>query len=198
MPIVASVLVVVVAMGCAVWSPLNEQMFDVSGIGDYSMGPAPTALSQFGDDIWVMELGGFGCTLYSLVTEVHFDEAGEDVMDGPAFEVGRGGFPFRCLRWTVPFEADSTSTAFSNWIQGIRVTQPASSRWTRRIPLMPEPVGMVLNILIVSFAIVLVRMGLRRGVVYRRKCKSLCVHCAYPVGDFPVCPECGKPTEREA
>ena len=61
-----------------------------------------------------------------------------------------------------------------------------------------DTTGLVLNILIVSFAIVRVRMGLRRGVVYRRKCKSLCVHCAYPVGDFPVCPECGKPTEREA
>ena len=32
----------------------------------------------------------------------------------------------------------------------------------------------------------------------RRRRLGLCEHCKYPVGDFAVCPECGKPTGRDA
>ena len=68
----------------------------------------------------------------------------------------------------------------------------------RRIPLMPEPVGMVLNLLIYSATIVLVRFAWRRAAVARRRRKNLCIVCAYPLDDFAVCPECGQPTGREA
>ena len=69
---------------------------------------------------------------------------------------------------------------------------------SRRIPLMPEPVGMVLNVLIVSAALALPRATFLALVPYRRKRKGLCVNCAYPLGDFAICPECGNPTGREA
>ncbi|MCH8271594.1 MAG: zinc ribbon domain-containing protein [Planctomycetes bacterium] len=57
---------------------------------------------------------------------------------------------------------------------------------------MPEPVGMVLNVLVVSAAIVLVRVAWLGAVVFRRRRKGLCVKCGYPIeASAPRCPECG-------
>ena len=60
-------------------------------------------------------------------------------------------------------------------------------------------VGLVLNVLIYSAAIVLGRLAWRRAVVFRRRRKDLCVNCGYPIEPaVATCPECGNLTGGDA
>ena len=203
-PIIAFVLVVAVAMGCAVWSPVQDdgeaygptwEMFEPEPSPGRQL---PRALRQYGgSDMYGMRQGGFGFSIYIIAPEGFPEYFHIEHRKQFAVLVGRAGLPFRCLRWTFDLREGPVEPPL--WVRGIETHQangpPVNAR---RIPLMPEPIGMFLNILIVSTAIVLVRAGVRRAVVHRRRRENLCVNCAYPVGDFAVCPECGKPTESEA
>ncbi|MCH8271593.1 MAG: hypothetical protein IH985_10340 [Planctomycetes bacterium] len=158
----------------------------------------PRALRQYGGpDMYGTLMTGFGFSYYIILPDglpMDFDR--NSPRSFPV-SVGRAGIPFRCLRWTLHIRDDFGIAPL--WVRGIDVTKAIpSSPVLRIIPLMPEPVGMVLNVLIVSAAIVLPRMAWRGAVVFRRRRKGLCVKCGYPVSDFAVCPECGKLTGREA
>ena len=71
----------------------------------------------------------------------------------------------------------------------------------RTLPLRPMWPGFLYSTLVYgAFAWpVLCAPGfLRKRCRLRRRRRGLCVWCKYPVRAFAVCPECGKPTEREA
>ena len=196
-PVVAFVLVVAVAMMCSVWSPFRL-ILGAAGFAPMATEDVPKALHQRNAEItWAGETRGFGVSFYFFYVSTPGEEP--SLMD-PGFRqlfVARSGFPFRCLRWTDAPWNESYSASF--WTRGIETRRwTAHSSTNRRIPLMPEPVGMVLNVLIVSAVIVLPRLAWRNAVVFRRKRKNLCVKCAYPLGDFAACPECGNPTGCEA
>ena len=180
-PIAASVLVVAVAMVCAVWSPVQEdgpmygptwELFDPAPTPGRQL---PRALRQYaGPDMTGTLMTGFGFSFYIIFPSgLGFDLDINDPQDLPVV-VGRAGFPFRCLRWTFDLRDGPVEPPL--WVRGIEARQATQAFPFRRyIPLMPEPVGMVLNILIVSAVIVLMRAGVRGAVVFRRKRKGLCV-----------------------
>ena len=191
-PIVAFVLVVAVAMVCAVWSPVHyrgtwsrhDEPKDVS---------VPLALRRY-DTEYSFGVGstGFGVTFFYISTEfLRGDVMPYTAPPSYSFSFVRAGFPFRCLRWVHGLRVPPSES--SPWARGIETKRKTSGmKIIRRIPLMPEPVGMVLNVLIVSAAIVLPRMAWRSVVVFRRRTKGLCVKCAYPIEpSAPRCPECG-------
>ena len=204
-PIVAFFLVAAVAMGCAVWSPVHRDG-RVYGPDGGRFEPAarqlPWALRQYGGpEQWAEGYAGFGFSFYAIIPDDWMPHAigwEENLRprDYPV-TVGRAGFPFRCLRWTVHAARDHGRS--SSATRGIQMRRELDVLfYSRRIPVMPEPVGMVLNVLIVSAALALPRATFLVLVPCRRKRRNLCVKCGYPLGDFAICPECGKPTGREA
>ena len=197
MPITAFVLVVAVAMGCAVWSPIHEGSFqqNKSILRPFGMSRSLRQYNITGEtETGVAGLGiSFHVTVYKA-TAVR--ESQPDTAKFVTF-IGRSGLPIRCMRWSIP--ADDGWIDSSVFFRGVEVPSVMLPNSTaRRIPLMPEPLGMVLNVLIVSAAIVLPRLAWRHVVASRRKRKSLCSNCAYPLGGFAFCPECGNPTGRKA
>ena len=189
-PVVAFVVVVAVAMACAVWSPIYRWgvSFDSFDNRYFSI---PGIMRKYGDDgLGGIETKGWGTSYYIINYRAVVTEGDKQEIDGVTMHLGRYGFPFRCMRWRCsPYHEMGD---FSPFIIGIETSRPSAMyNRGRRIPLMPEPVGMVLNVLIYSAAIVLCRLAWRRAVVVRRRTKGLCVKCAYPTGDFAVCPECG-------
>ena len=197
-PILAFVLVVAVAMACAVWSPVRddgEPYGPVQEMFESEPSPGrqlPRALRQYGGpDLYGTVMTGFGFSFYIIFPSgLGFDLDINDPKDAPV-AVGRAGFPFPCLRWT--FDLRDRPVETSPWVRGIEARQATQALpFPRYIPVMPEPVGMVLNVLIVSAAIVLVRLAWRGAVVLRRRRKGLCVKCGYPIeASVPRCPECG-------
>lgn len=189
-PVVAFVLVVAVAMGCAVWSPLGSK--------STTLWPIPETLPSYaGQRSAAVKTNGFGISIYYIETDPGSGAFGVSRPRPPRLAVGRAGFPLRCMRWTIPYQLGSHEP--TSWEHGVSTEHASGPFMTkRRIPLMPEPVGMTLNVLIVSASIVLVCRPWRGAVVARRRRKNLCIMCAYPVGDLAICPECGKPTGRDA
>ena len=204
-PFTAFVLVVAVAIACAVWSPFNQEVVSYG----WWFRSNPYWLREIDHpSAYGSSQAGFGITFYNVWVD-HPD----DLLSWPdpyAYRVVvlRAGFPFRCLRWMDNLRGGSGQPSL--WVRGIetkraitvtglprRIPLTVVTGLPRRIPLTVEPLGMFLNILIASAAIVLARVGVRGAVVHRRRRKSLCVNCAYPVGDFAICPECGQPTGRE-
>ncbi len=182
-PLVAFVIVVAVAMACAVWSPVSTTY---KTWGYATPRKVPSSLRRYDGQYTLGLLNkGLGISQYRVVAGPPvFDQSGSSprVID---VTVVRSGLPVRCLRWTrderLGLEASSL------WARGFEIEGS-----DRRIPLMPEPVGMVLNVLIVSAAIVLVRLTWQRVVVLRRRRKNLCVKCGYPIEtSVHTCPECG-------
>ena len=190
-PIVAFVLVVAVAMGCAVWSPVHLRGV-WSGHDESQEMSVPSTLRRY-DTEYSAGLGstGFGVSFYHISTDFMPGDVKPFRAPSYSFSVCRTGFPFRCLRWVHGLRVPPSES--SPWARGIETKRKTSGmKIIRRIPLMPEPVGMVLNVLIVSAAIVLPRMAWRSVVVFRRRTKGLCVKCAYPIEpSAPRCPECG-------
>jgi hypothetical protein len=196
-PVVAFVLVVTVAMACAVWSPLLK-LGDRFDSFDNRYFEIPGIMRQYGSDgRGGVEVKGWGVSLYHINFRAMVTILGKNTtedkrkVDGVKIYVGRSGLPFRCMRWRYSLYRDMDD--FSPFVIGIETTRPSSMYGRgRRIPLMPEPVGMVLNVLIFSAVIVLVHLAWRRVVVIRRRRKNLCVKCGYPiVPSVSTCPECG-------
>lgn len=190
-PFLAFVVVVAAAMGCAVWSPVRggSTIFGYMSTSDNKL---PWALREYDSkNIAGYEWAGFGVSFHRILPARSQDAGGRAGTRPLDTNVGRAGFPFRCMRWTVAQWHGIPAPPL--WAGGIELKpRPGRLPFSRRIPLMPEPVGMVLNVLIVSAAIVLVRVGLRRAIVYRRRRKGLCVKCGYPIeASAPRCPECG-------
>ena len=197
-PVVSFVLVVAVAMGCAVWSPFRVSL-GTAGFAPMAIEDAPKALQR--DDVeitWANETCGFGVSFYFYTVGTLGIEASQNDPEFRQVLVLQSGVPFKCLRWTnVTWPGTDDASV---WVRGFETTRPsAPSSDNRRIPLMPEPVGMVLNVLIVSAAIVLPRMAWRRAVVARRRRKGLCLKCAYPIEpSVATCPECGEAYAKAA
>ena len=190
-PIVAFVLVVAVAMACAVWSPIADGFSDF-GYQSFDGAEVPRSLRRYyGEYTSGLKRAGPGLSFFHISTQKPAVDSSGAITNSIDFRVGRSGAPFKCLRWTVEDHGSIHHSA--TWARGIETKRTYSPiRFPRRIPLMPEPVGMVLNVLIVSAVIVLVRLAWQGAVVFRRRRKGLCVKCAYPIeASVPRCPECG-------
>ena len=179
-------------MACAVWSPVGK--------GSTTFGPQsaskralPRALRQYESNCTEGDATtGFGVSFYEVWIQEWTRTERYTESNYYSVIIARAGFPFRCLRWTD--DANMYSGNASRWVRGIETNQEFGA-WSRAryIPLMPEPVGMVLNVLIVSAAIVLPRMAWRRAIVFRRRRKKLCLKCGYPIEPSVTnCPECGQ------
>ena len=116
------------------------------------------------------------------------------------------GFPFRAMTIVsgdgssgLPWDDPELNNACVAADGGIDVPPWLPARFQdRRLPLRPTWPGFLYSTLMYgAFAWVLLFMpGVMRKRLRARR--GLCVECAYPLGDFPVCPECGKPTGRDA
>jgi hypothetical protein len=193
-PVVSFVLVVAVAMACAVWSPERvDNTFNP--VGTFAQNGITRSLRGHNDNYQLgKETTGFGMSIVPILAHEEFPEAGKMFRRVRLVAVGRSGFPFLCMRWTNEdvLRAGELLTMRGGfetpWSVG-----PNWSRLRRRIPLVPEPVGMALNVLIYSATIVMVRSAWRRAVVFRRRRRGLCVGCAYPIEpSVGACPECGE------
>lgn len=198
-PVVSFVLVVAVAMACAVWSPLPD-MYPYIRPQFYNEESVPEPRRRFdgayidGAGSWAFSTWGFSTTFCAVMAVPLADREMKSEVQIYTRDFAIAGFPFRCMRWSAGREREVPRS--SVWISGIETRRTFwLGQATRRIPLRPEPVGMVLNVLIYSAAIVLPRYAWRRAVVLRRKRRNLCVKCGYPMGDFAVCPESGESIE---
>ncbi len=78
---------------------------------------------------------------------------------------------------------------------GIRIDLDASGANWRELPVVPLPLGFVVNtVLYGGVALILllaIRWAWRRVVGVRRARRGTCASCGYQVGDLVACPECG-------
>ena len=107
MPVVSFVLVVAVAMACAVWSPLfgyglpwaNPAWDEVEYVLDFLPGPdLPRALRQYDgpdSDEWLSS--GFGYSFYIIYPDGWGKHVDGPPRARPSVAVGRAGLPFRCV-----------------------------------------------------------------------------------------------------
>jgi hypothetical protein len=192
-PVVSFVIVVALAMGAAVWSPLPHYSRQTYfGNSRFSVKGVPWAIRRYnGPQTSGVQLSGFAITQYSIWDG---DPTALTNFQGSwaSFMVYRTGFPFRCMRWTIDLRIGADRP--SAWVGGIETAGTFGGLdENRRIPLMPQPVGMALNVLIVSAGMVLPGMVWRRAIEIRRRRRGLCVGCAYPIEpSISACPECGR------
>ena len=116
------------------------------------------------------------------------------------------GFPFRAMTIVsgdgssgLPWDDAELKAGKVAADGGIDVPPWLPARFQdRKLPLRPMWPGFLYSTLMYgAFAWVLLFMpGVMRKRLRARR--GLCLECAYPLGDFAICPECGKPTGREA
>lgn len=195
-PVVSLILVVVMAMACAVWSPIYMRG-RWYGHREFREMSVPLSLRQYDNDFSTGVVAtGFGVSFYHLSDEGLRGGAEPYMKTTYYYQVGRAGFPFRCLRWTSGFSVPPPEV--SRWAEGIMTDYRTSvMNLPRRIPLVPEFAGLLLNVLIYCLPVHVARAGLRRAIARRRRRKGLCARCTYPVVPrADRCPECGQAYRR--
>lgn len=220
--LLGAIVNVAVAWGLAAWAP--QTVFEGDKVLE-SLPPWPTYLSENG---WPSPKTGsahasvgseFGTTV------ITFWNYRSD--NGLIYETRRFGLPFRSLQWARSgflFRPRDERMAQEIWMAdgwrwGINISDPLGSLdgrdmntvhgWPtpmgsletykrRSLPLMPVWSGFILN---TAFYAALLWMmvkvpGMERRAI--RRSRGLCPKCAYPIGESPVCTECGNPLPRRA
>jgi hypothetical protein len=112
------------------------------------------------------------------------------------------GWPARCLTYAAMYPGSQWQQRLDRWHAGISTPWKFNSSGLgiqRRLPLCPIWPGFAINtvfyagILSGGWLLFAAPLALRRR---RRSKRGLCPACAYPVGDSPVCTECGKPLAK--
>lgn len=114
-------------------------------------------------------------------------------------DVRRAGLPFRCLLAARSAGESSPANPGQDlpviaWTSGIQLSELTSvpPRWlVGTLPVRPIPSGFAADAVLYGLvAFVLVR-GPRSVLRARRRRHGLCARCGYPLGNSPVCSECG-------
>ena len=94
------------------------------------------------------------------------------------------GWPLRCVR---------SKRFFPEPRRANPIISGAIQLGSQSLPIEPIPLGFALNALFYATLLWLLTVGLfaLRGVLRLRR--GLCPKCVYPIGESPVCTECGKP-----
>ncbi len=207
-----AVVNVLVAWGCALWSPLEfgrmsfEYDVDVSRLNSippewweppYHFNPpiivTGERVSATGHGLSVVRSG----VCYLRINSYNY---------GPdrCMMSLRAGFPFRSLEAAGtydPYGGPRVRQTSIDWEWALRTPdhpleiariheQLLLFMPPRPLPLRPVPMGFVLNTAIyaIAAALYVLQIGARRAMRRRR---GLCIHCGYDARSLAVCPECG-------
>lgn len=112
----------------------------------------------------------------------------------------RFGWPSRSLQMSFLTDCRQNPTIKKGWSKHGCLILPAWAKsWANtHIPYDIEPLGFAANSTlygVLTYALVFGPVLVRNRV---RHCRRNCLHCAYPVGNSPVCTECGKPVKPRA
>lgn len=221
---VAALLNVVVAVGCALWSPLGwrcddflrvidesqhyQRYLDIprddspdisaSGVETYTIvSPHPTTVARFFNG----EMhNGIGIRQFRFTEWEPVDRFPLMPMDHrEQYWALRAGWPCLSIHCLSAAPVDVTSDS-SSWRWGFTAPsllephRDADEGVTRPIPLRPIPLGFALNTLLYAAAMYSVWWGFTRHRQLRRLRRGACARCGYEVGVLAVCPECGART----
>ena len=199
--VVAFVVNVWVAWGLAVWRPLagyskdwtsNSVLFPISPFNKPAFDVNYGAGVVDGSPWSVRFVHPVG-----IETDIDSDyNYYQLVYSGGAF-----GFPFRALRWGE-FDPQNNYRSIrgnvprSNWLEGgIALPDGDEGRYgigTNRLPLVPIPLGFVLNTFIYAMSIALALGLITHMRRLRRFERGLCPDCGYDAQGLSACPECGR------
>jgi hypothetical protein len=207
---------VLVAWGCALWSPRPTPPFDGTFGGwspfeRYHREPRAHWLLAVPDGWPAAPAGMYWFAAHGAMTTSA--TCGHD--SGDPFWLGlessfRTGYPWLALasvshgQFSMPIGGRPQIANLPVPVWGAGLRPPEFMRRLgihpeRMVPLLPLWPGFVGNTLIYALAVLavydlaLVARGLRR---WRRRRRGLCPACGYPVGVSPVCTECGAPVRR--
>lgn len=121
----------------------------------------------------------------------------ESVTNDDAEFAVAAGWPMRCLMaWrtvsTVDLPEEIEFRHHDHWGIALDVISTRSgSLFGKILPLLPMPIGFVVNTVSYTFVFALAWNGTRRLNRWRRQSRNECAACAYPIGPAIRCPECG-------
>jgi len=182
--------------------------------------PAPSS-TDAPDDMTVV-IDGMGRTVHHATMSRSHDDGGFIVSEHWGAAGVAAGFPFRSMRGASFVHSNSryespppgVRTRGHVALHGLQMTirergvvQLAdlgvhgllghAPFMTRRIPLIPMPLGFAVNSLFYAVLLVPAGRATRRLNRSRRLARGLCPRCTYAVADLPTCPECGETIRRK-
>ena len=174
-----AVVNVVVAWGCAAWSPFPMR----AGLSVASQWPGQVP------ETWPPPRASVGSSFGTKVT--HFTSGN---WKGPHVQVFAAGWPLRAL-------SAMDRTVVGRYFRprpGIPLVTLVKNRGLGVLPLRPIWPGLAINTVFYAVVLCLLVSGpfvLRRFIRIR---SGLCPKCTYPMGESNVCTECGRELPKRA
>ncbi len=209
---------VVIALGCALWSPAGRDRYSSpkgsERLWDQWAIPQSIRGSAFRSDDMTVHLG-FGVRVTELVAEYHTPGLTSSARIDASKLIVQTGWPFASMNASTTYAAGlmsspPSSTPWAPAINEVTFLRPAApimqesialgygrayrshlSTITRPIPLGIIWPGVVLGSFFWSGAIIGPFLGTRLVRRYRRLLRGNCHACAYPMSSANLCSECG-------
>ena len=188
---------VAVAWGCALWSPLTWGSEEDPSAAQRSWYASRAPASRRWSEPGVRTDRGVGVRRYRMEAfdQDQLDLVGETTALPENFVVLRiqAGFPLTSVGGSAHTLSRSIEWRSHNALQPSSLLHAERHRY---IPVRPTWPGFAVNTIFYGgliWFLLVAPFALRR---FLRRRRGLCPMCAYPLGDSPVCTECGERRSR--